>query len=258
MRQSLLFGGLEAIVHNSNRKSSDLLLFETGNCYFHYPEIKNKEPLDNYHEEQHLSLFLTGNKNEVNWMTEQETVNFYHIKSTVEKILLRLGINPDQADVNDVKNEIFSYGLNYKFNNESVVDFGAISKKIKKIFDLDAEIFYADFQWKPLFSLAKSGKVSYVNLPRFPEVRRDLALLIDKNISFGQIKKSAFKTEKKLLTRISIFDIYEGEKLGENKKSYAITFFLQDNEKTMTDFLIDNIMNNLIKAFEKELGATIR
>jgi phenylalanyl-tRNA synthetase beta chain len=258
LRQTMLYGGLEAIIYNVNRKVSDLQLFEFGTCYHFHAGKDTKNPLQQYSEAEHLAVFITGNKSEASWNSKPKVTDFYYLKSYVEKIMLRTGIDPALANTTDILNDIFRYGLAYSFNNITLAEFGAIRKNIPEKFGLDNTVFYADLRWDNIYNLAMNNNISYSEIPRFPGVKRDLALLIDKKTRFDEIKKLALKTEKKLLKKVNIFDIYEGEKLGENKKSYAISFYLQDNEKTLTDQMIETIMQNLIRTFEKELGAAIR
>lgn len=257
LRQSLLFGGLEAVIYNENRKNKDLKLYEFGNCYFIHPEKEGAQVLDKYKEENHLAVFLTGNKNNINWNKPIQKTDFYDLKSHTEAILKRLGYTVDKLDVNEVPDGIFDYGLSYALNNKVLVSFGLVSKKLRKLFDIESDVFYADFYWDILMKKLPERKM-FTPIAKFPEVSRDLALLLDKSVKFSQIKELAFKTERKLLKKVSIFDIYEGEKLGENKKSYAVNFILQDEFKTLKDKQIDKIMNNFIRVFEKELGAKLR
>ena len=257
LRQTLLFGGLEAVIYNENRKNSDLKLYEFGNCYFINPENKDENTLNKYYEENHLALFISGNKNNINWNTKAEKSDFYNIKSFAEQVLTRLAYSIDKLNVEEISNDIFDYGLNYNSGNKTLVSFGLVSGKLRKAFDLDKEVFYADFNWDILMNRLPKTK-QFQPISKFPEVSRDLALLVNKSVKFSQIKELAFKTERKLLKKVSIFDIYEGEKLGEDKKSYAVNFILQDEFKTLKDKQIDKIMNSLIKVYEKELNAKLR
>jgi phenylalanyl-tRNA synthetase beta chain len=257
MRQTLLFGGLEAIQYNDNRKNQDIKLFEFGNCYYYHKEVTTDNKLHNYSEEKHVGLFITGSRQTVNWNTKEVKSDFYYLKSYVDSIFKRLGFNPDNFQVDEISNDIYKYGLSYSFDNRCFVTFGAVAKKLVKDFDIDQEVFMAELIWDYFLKYYKN-EIKFKMPSKYPAVRRDLALLVDKNIKFGQIKEIAFKTEKKLLKDISIFDIYQGESLGADKKSYAVSFIIQDDEKTLTDQQIDKIMNNLIKNYEKQLNATIR
>ncbi len=257
LRQTLLFGGLEAVIYNENRKNKDLKLYEFGNCYAIYPENSGEHVLDKYQEENHLALFISGNRNNINWNKPVHKTDFYDLKSYTENVLKRLGYDVDKFAVTEISGDTFDYGLSYSLNNKTLVNFGLVSKKLRKSFDISQEVFYADFYWDRLMKKLPARKM-FTPIAKFPEVSRDLALLVDKSVKFSQIKELAFKTERKLLKKVSIFDIYEGEKLGQDKKSYAVNFILQDEFKTLKDKQIDKIMNNLIRVFEKELGAKLR
>lgn len=257
MRQTLLFNGLEAIQHNVNRRNADLKLFELGNCY--YSNGTQKHELGNYSEEQHLGLFITGNESPANWYTPAKDTSFYSLKAHVNNVLLRLGINPADLTEGVKENDLFDDAMCYCDQNQKVlVWFGGVSSKLLKSFDISQPVYFAEFQWDLLMKKTAKQKTSFTELPKFPEVRRDLALLLDKSVTFAQIRDLAFKTEKKLLKKVSMFDVYEGEKLGSGKKSYAVTFVLRDDTKTLTDIQIDKIMQNLIATYELELAAQLR
>src|SRR6056297_1534732 len=257
MRQTLLFGGLESIAHNINRRNPDLKLYEFGNCYSK-KKTESENPLKKFNENRQTALFITGNKTPESWISNQEPTSFFHLKSFVENILNKVGVVLSQTEQNDTGKDIFSDGLSYILNNNILVDFGSISKKILKTMDIDAPVYYAEFNWDQLLKAMAKHSIRFTEIPKYPEVRRDLALLIDKHIRFNEIKKLAYKAEKKLLKEVSLFDVFEGEKLGKDKKSYALSFILQDENKTLTDKQIDKIMNNFIRVFEKEMGAQIR
>ena len=247
MRQSLLFSGLEAVSYNINRKNADLKLFEFGKTYHNY--------LAGYEEKKHMSLFLTGNRNQESWTSVQKMSNFFLFKGYVYGILSRLGIENTQNI--PVTLDVFSEGIAIKFDNETIVELGVIKKSILKHFGIKQEVLYADFDWD-LILKKTSTKIKYAEIPKYPEVRRDLALLLDQNITYESIYKIARQTEKTLLKNINLFDVYEGQNLPEGKKSYALSFTIQDNSKTLTDAQIDKIMNKLQKNFETELGAVLR
>lgn len=257
LRQTLLFGGLEAVIYNENRKNQDLKLYEFGNCYFINRENTEGNTLNKYYEENHLAVFITGNKNNANWNIGSEKSDFYGLKTYTEQVLKRLGYSIESFKTEEISNDIFDFGLSYQFGNKSFVQFGLVSNKLRKSFGLDKEVYYADFNWDVLMNKLP-GVTQFKAISKFPEVSRDLALLVDKSVKFSRIKELAFKSERKLLKKVSIFDIYEGEKLGEGKKSYAVNFILQDEFKTLKDKQIDKIMNNFIRVFEKELGAKLR
>lgn len=256
MRQTLLFSGLEAIRHNTNRRNSNLKLYEFGNCYIK-EEAKN-QVLQGFTENLHLSIFLTGFKTEESWTAKQETASFYTLKAYAEYVMERVGLQPAKCTVNDIRNDIFSDGLKYSLNNTEFVQFGIVNRKLIQQFDLKNPVYFAEFNWDYVMKLIKNNKVTFEELPRFPEVRRDLSLVINKDVRFDKIRVVAQKTEKKLLKEINLFDVYEGDKIDSSKKAYAMSFILRDAEKTLTDQEVDGIMQKLLKAFETEVGAQIR
>jgi phenylalanyl-tRNA synthetase beta chain len=257
MRQTLLFGALESVLHNINHKNPDVKLYEFGNTYKKETPNKNQK-LQGYTEELHLSLAISGLKQQPNWITREELSNFHFIKAYAENILRRLGLNPDKLVVVEFSNDIFAEGLNYTINKNSVLSLGLLNRKLLQKADIKAPVYYADFNWEQVMALIKNNKIAFEELPRFPEVRRDLSMVLAKEIKFEQIRTIAMKTEKVLLKRINLFDVYEGDKIEKGKKSYAVSFYLQDLTKTLTDEQIDKIMDGLVKAFERELGAQIR
>ncbi|RLD73393.1 MAG: phenylalanine--tRNA ligase subunit beta, partial [Bacteroidetes bacterium] len=210
-----------------------------------------------YYEENHLALFITGNKDTANWNVSTQKSDFYELKAYTDQLLKNLGYSVEKFKLEEIANDIFDYGLSYQLANKTFVNFGLVSKSLRKSFDIDGDVFYADFNWDILMNKLPKTK-QFQAISKFPEVSRDLALLVDKSVKFSQIKELAFKSERKLLKKVSIFDIYEGEKLGVDKKSYAINFIIQDEFKTLKDKQIDKIMNNLIRVYEKELGAKLR
>ncbi|WP_461643920.1 phenylalanine--tRNA ligase subunit beta [Labilibaculum euxinus] len=258
MRQSLLFGGLECIAYNINRRNMDLKFYEFGKSYQHFKNEENENPVDNYFEKEHLSVFMCGNKTAANWNLKEEPTNFFHIKAFTENVLKRLGFKIDKLRINEIENDQFTEGLSYGVKKKVLVEVGMVSGKILKEMNIDVPVYYADFDWETLIGEATKNKIAYTEIPKYPAVKRDLALLIDKSTSFAEIKTIAFNCEKNLLKSVSLFDIYEGEKLGADKKSYAVSFILQDTVKTLEDKQIDKIMQKLIKSYEKQLGAQIR
>ncbi|WP_264564116.1 phenylalanine--tRNA ligase subunit beta [Flavobacterium sp. N3904] len=247
MRQSLLFSGLEAISYNINRKNSDLKLFEFGKSYHKF--------LAGYEEIKHLTLFQTGNRNQENWTNAQKPSDFFLFKGYVESIISRLGISKTKSAA--VNSDIFSEGIAFALGSETIVEFGLVKKSILKHFGIKQDVFYADFNWATVLKLM-SSKIKYTDIPKYPEVRRDLALLIDQNVTYDSIYKIARQTEKSLLKDINLFDVYEGKNLPEGKKSYALSFIIQDLTKTLEDTQIDSIMSKLKNNFETELGASLR
>jgi phenylalanyl-tRNA synthetase beta chain len=247
MRQSMLFSGLEAISFNINRKNNDLKFFEFGKTYH--------KLLSGYEENKHLSLFLTGNKNSESWTNPQKSSDFFIFKSYVESVLSRLGIS--KSKISTIQNDVFSEGLILEKGNSFLVEFGIIKKSILKNFDIKQEVFYADFNWVNIIKQV-STSIKITEIAKYPEVRRDLALLIDEKISFEQLYDVAQKTEKTLLKEISLFDVFQGKNLPNGKKSYALSFILQDQNATLTDFQIEKVMTNLTKKFQSEFDAVLR
>jgi phenylalanyl-tRNA synthetase beta chain len=258
MRQTLLFGGLETIAFNRNRQRADLKLFEIGNCYGLLNKEQTENVLDNYSEESHLGLFLTGNLQRESWSVKSQPTNFFHLKGYVENILSRMGIDINKLKVEEIENDIFAQGLIYKLKKQTLVTFGIVHENLLEQFDIDTDVFYADMKYGKLLQLAEKHTITYKEIPKFPEVRRDLALLLDDDIKFDHIRELAYQSERKFLKNVSVFDVYRGEKLGANKKSYGVSFILQDEQKTLTDKQIDKIMNKFINTFKEKLGAEIR
>jgi phenylalanyl-tRNA synthetase beta chain len=259
MRQSLLFGGLEAINRNANYQNPDLKLFEFGNTYFFKGGHSNNSPVDKYHEEMHLVLFLSGKNHSENWSASSKGTTFFEMKSHVDTILKKMGIQIEKLKVDSLGNDIIDQGLVYARGDGKIfVEFGYVNPSLLKKSDISGDVFYADFNWELISTLTQNVKIGYTELPKFPAVRRDLALLIDDSVTFGQLKDIAKRTEKILLRDVSIFDIYKGDKIPAGKKSYALSFILRDDEKTLNDQVIDKTMNRFIAMFEKELGAILR
>ena len=266
MRQTLLFGGLESIARNTNRKQSDLKFYEFGNCYHYNGELKTKneeliqnDPLKAYSEEPHLGMWLTGNKAALSWVRREEKTSFYQLRAYVNNILARLGVDLSKVTVERLEDELFSDGLVMKAANGKALGFmGIVARQQLKIFDIDQEVFYADLDWNALLKQNKQYKAVITDLPKYPEVKRDFALLVDKSIEFAELARAAFATEKKLLKNVYLFDVYEGKNLETGKKSYALSFILQDTENTLKDTQIENIMNRLKATFEEKFHATLR
>lgn len=257
MRQSLLFGGLETIAYNINRKSHNLRLFEFGKVYtFHKKEGDNH--LKQYQEENRLALFISDHKNTASWNSREVSSDFFTLKAYGEMVLSRLGLQSDYLTTEENNQDIFREGLDYSQNGKHLLSIGVVSSKLLKAFDIGQDVYYADFSWENILKTLKNHTITFRPLPKFPAVKRDLALLLDKKISFKEVKEIALRTEKHLLKNVSLFDVYEGEKLGADKKSYAVSFTLQDDEKTLTDKQIDKIMNKLIGTYKHLLQAEIR
>ena len=257
LRQTLLFGGMESVQHNRNRRNADLKLFEFGNCYSLKPDGA-KDQLKSYNEENRLALFMTGLKNEVNWNTPAQELSFFDVKTQVENIILRLGIDLASLKEEPIHNDIWSEGLCLMVDNKVLVNYGMVHPKRTKGYDIDKSLFFAEFNWDLLVRKSARQTILHHEISKFPEVKRDLAMLLDKQITFAQVKQVALKTEKKLLKKVSLFDVYEGKNMPEGKKSYAVSFVLLDDSKTLTDKQIDKMMQGFMMAFERELGAQIR
>ncbi len=248
MRQSLLFSGLEAISYNINRKRKDLKLFEFGKTYHDYN--------GNREEYKHLSLLVTGDKTTERWTTTSQKSDFFYLKGTITTTLERLGIT--RFKESPTTKDVFSEGLQISLGKTKLAEFGLVKKSILKHFGISQEVLYADFNWDAVLEAAKHNTIKFTNLPKYPEVKRDFALLLDNAVSFSEIKTIAKQTEKQLLKDINLFDVYQGKNLPKGKKSYAVSFTLQDERKTLTDKQIDKIMSKLQTNFEKQLGAELR
>ena len=258
MRQSLLYGGLTSVIWNINRQNPDLKLYEFGHCYFYNKSEQAHPKAHNYIEKTSLDFFLTGNTGRQGWNSKTNPTDFFNLKSSVEMIFSRLGIKPETLSLGESDKKYFAESVTYLFNNKLIAEAGRISKKYLTQFDIGQDVYYGHIEWDFIMKLIKNHSVSFSELPKYPAVRRDLALLLDRGIKFSRIREIALRTERNILHEISLFDVYESDNLGKNKKSYAVSFTLRDDLKTMTDNNIEKVMANLIKAFEKELDAQIR
>ena len=260
MRQTLLFGGLESIVRNANRKNSNLRFFEFGNCY-HYDESKKEADklIKAYTQDQHLGLWITGKRVENSWAHPNEDASFYELKAYVENILVRLGLSLQTVTLAKGENNIFEDSISIVTKAGKIIaELGVVAYKLTKNMGITNEVFFADIYWDNLLKAVKKHVVEYKEISKYPAVSRDLALLVDKTVEFEQIKEIAYSTEKKLLKAVELFDVYEGKNLPEGKKSYAVNFILQDEQKTLNDKQIDLIMNKLIDNLTKRLNAELR
>ena len=248
LKNTMLFSGLESIKYNLNRQQNRLKLFEFGKTY-HQTNGERKE-INN------LALFITGNIDSLNWKSSKAKTDFFFTKGIVNSILNKLGIIKCKETIS--KNNIFEYGQNLLIKEKSLVEYGLINSDIIKYFSIDQNIFYINFNWNLITDLIKDKNIKYKQIPKFPEVKRDFALLVDNNISFESISKIAKKTDQKFLKNIVLFDVYNGENLPKGKKSYAVSFTLQDETKTLTEKEIDKIMSRLENSFKDELGAELR
>jgi len=248
MRQSMLFNSLEALSYNTNRKAADIRLFEFGKTYHNYTEGRQ--------EPKHLTLLVSGSKNEDNWAVATQKSDFFYFKGIIESILDRLGIS--SYSENSFKNDIFSEGLSFSKDKKDLVEFGIIKNNITNTFGVEAETLYADFQWDAILEEISTENFKLQSIPKYPKVKRDLALLLDTTVSFNELQEAAKKTEKHLLKKVTLFDVYTGKNLPSGKKSYALSFTIQDEKKTLTDKQIDKIMKKLQQNFENEFGASLR
>ena len=248
MRTSMLYSGLEALAYNLNRQTANLKFFEFGKTYH---KLKNKNT-----ERRHLSLFLAGNKAGSSWAAPEKKTDFFFLKGMVETLFVRLGLT--EVETVPYTDGVFSEGLECKCNGKHIGLYGVISKSILKKMDLKQEVFHADFDWDNILEILNTENIVFKEIPKFPSVNRDLALLVVEGASFQQVYEIAWKTEKKLLRKVNLFDVYTGKNLPKGKKSYAVSFTLQDETKTLTDKQIDKIMSKLTANYKKELNAELR
>ena len=260
MRQTLLFGGLESVAHNINRKNPNLKFFERGNVYTFTPEKQNVDnPMTAYKEENMIALWVTGKRVSGSWAHADEASTFFELKAYVMNILSRIGLPFGVLVFKDSESDIFSKATVIENRGgKKFVEMGLVSKKILKSAGIDQEVYYAELNWTALMKAIKKQKVEYVEISKYPSVSRDLALLLDKGVEFARVEQIAYQSEKKLLKKVELFDVYEGKNLPEGKKSYAVNFILQDEQKTLNDKQIDAIMNKIIANLKKELGAELR
>ena len=248
MRQTLLFNGLENIAYNLNRKNKDLKFYEFGKTY-HKIDDKNIE-------KKHLQILVTGRVNSENWNSKNQDIDFYFIKKIVESVLSKLGIN----NFDSISNSGFgrSLSVTYSLGHKKLVSFGKVSNEICNYFDVSEDVFMADFNWDKILKITKKNKIKYKDISKFPSMRRDLSLLLDKSVTFEELKDIAVNTDNRILKKINLFDVYEGKQLSKDKKSYSLSFIFEDESKTLTDKIIDKIMNKLITSFIDKAGAEIR
>lgn len=260
MRQTLLFGGLESIMRNANRKNANLRFFEIGNCYHYDTEKQNADnPIDAYKQEKHLALWITGKRIESSWIHADENSSFYELKAYVQNIFTRLGVPSGMLVTEKSNNNIFAEGLTIKSKNgKTIAEMGVVAQVLLKNAGIASNVYFADIHWDNVMKAIRKNKVEFKEISKFPAVSRDLALLLDKQVAFEDIEKIALQTEKKLLKQVELFDVYEGKNLPDGKKSYAVNFILQDEQKTLNDKQIDAIMQKLIKNLTNTLGAELR
>lgn len=258
MRQTLLFNMLEVIALNTNHRNPNLKLYEFGNVYKYSPEKAQEGGLAPYSENYRLAMAITGQQTLQSWNSKAVPGNFFHLKAAAERLLRRFGHDIDELQSETVSGDLYSEALSVKLNGRELMTIGVVAPRIRNMLDVKADVWYADIDFDLLVKSMRRHRITAVDLPRFPEVRRDLALLVDRNVTFSALRGIAFATERKLLKSVSLFDVYEGEKLPDGKKSYALSFILRDDNKTLTDQIIDRVMNNLIAQMERQAGAEIR
>ena len=262
MRQTLLFGGLQTIAHNINHKQRNLRFFEFGNCYTRRAEGQSAEtdaPLKGFEEEHRLGLWLSGTRTENSWLHADEQTSVYELKAYVENILRRLGVDEKKTVRRTFTNEIYSSGMTIETAaGRTLATFGIVDRRIARQADIDTEVSFAELSWTALMKETRRATTVFREIPKFPEVRRDLALLVDTAVTFAEIEQTAAETDRKLLRRVVLFDVYEGKNLPAGKKSYAVSFYLQDAERTLTDRRIDDLMAKLCRNLESKLGAQLR
>ncbi len=260
MRGTLLYGGMESIEYNVKRRNGNCHFFEFGNVYQFSPEKQNEDdPMQAYKEQYHMGLWITGKRVEGSWIHADEDTSYAELDACVQNILARIGVKAGMLVRKKSENPVFATGLTLENRGgKKVIEMGVVTKKLQKQFDIDTPVYFAELNWTALMKVIRKQKVEFTEIAKYPAVSRDLALLIDKNVEFAQIEEVARQTEKKLLKKVELFDVYEGEKLPAGKKSYAVNFILQDAEKTMGDKQIDAVMQKLINNIKQKLGAELR
>ena len=260
MRQTLLFGGLESVEHNAKRKNGNIRFFEFGNCYdYNIDHKKEGETLAEFSEDYRLGLWVSGSRVDNNWAHPNEKSSVYELKAYVENILVRLGVNLQKVIFGNLANDIYSAGLSITTSSgRQLGTMGIVSPKICKELDIETDVYYAELSWTLLMKEIKKSKVTFSEISKFTAVKRDLALLLEKNVQFAEIEKIATESERKLLKDVALFDVYEGKNLPAGKKSYAVSFYLQDEGKTLNDKQIDAIMKKIQTNLEQKLGAQLR
>lgn len=261
MRQTLLFSGLEVVAYNLNRQASSLKFFELGNVYSYQPKEGDENPVNSlrsYKEGARLSMFISGKPTQY-WRNSTGEGHFFALKGYLELLMKKMGVDIYSLEAVPAPGDLFSEGIEYLTRGgKRLAIIGTVAPARLKTFGIKQPVFAAEVNWDLLFDLYKKNKVKYKELPKFPEVKRDFALLLDENVTFAQIRQAAFSTEKRLLKQVSLFDVYRGNKIPEGKKQYAVSFVLQDPEKTLTDQYVEQVMNKLLNSFIKQFGATLR
>lgn len=258
MRQSLLFNALEAVALNTNQRNPNLKMYEFGNCYSYNPARKDDGGLKPYSQQSRLAMLVTGDSSRTSWNSKAQRSDFFTLKAAAEKVTSRFGIDLSAAVCEPCESDLYSEAVSFKVHGKKLFEMGMVSKKIRSTFDIKAEVYFLEMNFDAMLKLSATNKVAVKELPKYPDVRRDLAMLVDKGVSFAKLRSIAYATEKKLLKSVSLFDVYEGDKLPEGKKSYALNFVLADATKTLTDADIERSMKSLVAQFERQVGAQIR
>jgi phenylalanyl-tRNA synthetase beta chain len=255
MRQTLLWGGLEAITYNNNRQQYDLRFFEQGNVY----QLTGPgESLTGYRESRRLAIFVTGNDKPQNWHTPSRPSDFFLLKAYVEDLARMFGLDLTRLECTDAPSDLFEEGISYRVKNKVLADLGEVSRACLSVLDIKQKVFAAEIDWDLFFNMVRNNKARFTDLPRFPEVHRDLALVVDNKVTYNKLHAIAFKTEKRLLKKVSLFDVYTGKGIPEGKKQYALSFVFRDPEKTLTDIYVEQLINRMMEAFTRETGAVLR
>ena len=258
LRQTLLFNALEAVELNINHRNGDLKLYEVGNCYYYDQSVETDNPLNHYSERYRMGITVTGADTAPSWNCKPAPVSFYTLRAAVEKLLRRFGVDIYSLHCETTDCDLFADAVSLTHGKREIVRMGVVSPKLRRMFDIKQEVYFAEIEFDNLIRIASKQHITAEELSKFPEVKRDLALLVDKGVTFSQLRDIAFATEKKLLKRVVLFDVYEGDKLPEGKKSYALSFTLEDKTQTLNDKTIEKTMNNLARQLETRAGAQIR
>ena len=258
LRQTLLFNALEAVELNINHRNGDLKLYEVGNCYYYDQSVETDNPLNRYSERYRMGITVTGADTAPSWNCKPAPVSFYTLRAAVEKLLRRFGVDIYSLHCETTDCDLFADAVSLTHGKREIVRMGVVSPKLRRMFDIKQEVYFAEIEFDNLIRLASKQHITAEELSKFPEVKRDLALLVDKGVTFSQLRDIAFATEKKLLKRVVLFDVYEGDKLPEGKKSYALSFTLEDKTQTLNDKTIEKTMNNLARQLEARAGVQIR
>jgi phenylalanyl-tRNA synthetase beta chain len=250
MREEMLFNGLEAIAYNQNRKQSNIRFYEFGKTYFSYEK--------GFSENAHLAMWLSGERYDENWQQLNRKYDVFYLKSIIDNLFSLCMIDKQTFKLEETENPLYSQALKYSTNKKELATIGVVNKSIVKKFEIESTVFYADVNWENIRPLLKTSSEKVKEVSRFPEVKRDLSMLLDKKVKYAEVEKIAFDTEQRILKEVRLFDIYEGEKIDQQKKSYAMSFILLDEQKTLEEKQIENIMQKLMSNFEQKLGAVIR